>query len=53
MKEIMQPLHVVVPHKIRRHIEKAAMDNCVSIGEITRDLLSAGIEARKGCDDAA
>jgi len=46
MRELMQPLHAVVPKKVREKIEREALDAHISIGEVTRDLIQAGIESK-------
>jgi hypothetical protein len=45
--ELMQPLHVVIPGDIRAKMVSAARSEGVSLAEIARDLLVAGIEARR------
>jgi len=46
MMEIMLPLHAVVPKKVREKIEREALDAHTSMGEITRELIRAGIESK-------
>lgn len=47
--DLMLPIHVVVPASIREQIVKRAVTRGVSVGEITRDLLSIGLA--KGLDE--
>jgi len=45
-RELMQPIHCLVPKEIRERVMNAADAENASIGEVIRNLLREALEAR-------
>ena len=45
-RELMQPIHAVVPREIRERVMSVAAAENASLGEVVRNLLSEALEAR-------